>query len=82
MNIYENIKKKVVIAAIAAIILFWIAETVLRIFNNGTGYSDTFTICWFTFWSVELSALAGIAITESRKSPYMKFESREEEIGG
>lgn len=73
--------KKVVFAAIAAILSFWIAETILLAFDK-MGYPDAFVISWFTFWSVELSALAGIKIAETRESPYKSKESREEEIGG
>jgi hypothetical protein len=77
-----KMSKKIVFAVIAAILSFWIAETILLALNL-TGYTDVFIVSWFTFWSVELSALARIKITETRKSPYTKSEeSRDEEIGG
>lgn len=71
--------KKVVLAAISAIILFWVMETVL-LFVTGAGYPDAFVAAWFTFWSVELAALAGIKITEARVSPY-KGDGGEDEVG-
>lgn len=73
--------KKVVLAAISAVVSYWIAETVLLIIK-GFGYPDTFTISWFTFWSVELSALAGIKITEARKNPYVYKSQTDDDIAG
>lgn len=60
--------KKVVLAAISAVLAYWIAETILVAF--GKTYPQEVTISWFTFWSVELSALAGIKIKETRSNPY------------
>jgi hypothetical protein len=60
--------KKVVLAAISAVLAYWIAETILV--ACGKPYPQEMTISWFTFWSVELSALAGIKIRETRSCPY------------
>lgn len=68
---------KVVIAAITAIILFWLSEIYL-ILSVQTGFSDTFIKSWFFFWSVELVSLAGIKITKVRKSPYEETLEDEE----
>lgn len=60
---------KVVIAAILAIILFWISEFYLLYIGND-GFPGDFIKSWFFFWSVELAALAGIKITKVRRAPY------------
>lgn len=60
---------KVVVAAIIAIILFWVSEFYLLYIGND-GFPGDFIKSWFFFWSVELAALAGIKITKVRKAPY------------
>lgn len=60
---------KVVIAAITAIVLFWISEFYLLYIGN-TGFPTSFIQSWFFFWSAELAALAGIKITKVRNAPY------------
>lgn len=60
---------KVVIAAITAIVLFWISEFYLLDIGN-TGFPTAFIQSWFFFWSAELAALAGIKITKVRNAPY------------
>lgn len=61
---------KVVIAAICAIVLFWMSEFFL-LYTGNSGFPDVFIKSWFFFWSVELAALAGIKITKVRRqSPY------------
>lgn len=60
---------KVVVAAITAIILFWMSEFYLLYIGND-GFPGDFIKSWFFFWSVELAALAGIKITKVRKAPY------------
>lgn len=61
---------KVVVAAILAIIFFWLSEFCLLYLGN-SGYPDAFIKSWFFFWSVELAALAGIKITKVRRqAPY------------
>lgn len=68
---------KVVIAAITAIILFWLSEIYLLVAVQ-TGFPDMFIRSWFFFWSVELVSLAGIKITKVRKSPYEETLEDEE----
>ena len=60
---------KVVIAAICAVLLVFVAEMTLRIFDK-EGLSDIFITCWYTFWGSELAFLAGIKITKVRTSPF------------
>ena len=60
---------KVVIAVVIAITLFWISEFYLLYIGN-TGFPTSFIQSWFFFWSVELTALAGIKITKVRHAPY------------
>lgn len=75
---------KVVIAAVSAIILFWLSEIYLLLYGN-SGFPDSFIKSWFFFWSVELVSLAGIKITKVRKSPYegeFSKEAFDDEIQG
>lgn len=60
---------KVVIAAIVAIVLFWISEFYLLYIGNA-GFPSAFIQSWFFFWSVELASLAGIKIVKVRHAPY------------
>lgn len=79
---------KVVVAAICAIVLFWLSEFFL-LYTGNSGFPDMFIRSWFFFWSVELAALAGIKITKVRRqSPYEgempdeAFEDSDEEAVG
>ena len=60
---------KVVAAAIAAIVLFWVSEFYL-LYKGSEGYPSAFIQSWFFFWSAELAALAGIKITKVRNALY------------
>lgn len=92
MRSKKRIKKKVhtstkvVIAAIIAIVLFWISEMYLLLVSSN-GFPDKFIESWFFFWSVELVSLAGIKITKVRKAPYEgdfpeeAFAGEEEAVG-
>ena len=60
---------KVVIAAIVAIVFFWISEFYLLYIGN-SGFPTAFIQSWFFFWSVELASLAGIKIVKVRHAPY------------
>lgn len=60
----KSIRKKhfsdyIVAAAIAAIVLYTSAAVVLQ-FCGLTEISATLTTCWFSFWTVEIVALAAI----------------------
>jgi hypothetical protein len=88
INKQTHTSTKVVIAAICAIVLFWISEFFL-LYTGNSGFPDGFIKSWFFFWSVELAALAGIKITKVRRqSPYEgempddAFEESEEEAVG
>lgn len=73
--------KKIVIAAISAIVAFFIAETALLLLGYEP-YPAVFTTCWFTFWSVELAALAGIKINETKVSPYLNQNYIDDDVAG
>lgn len=49
----------IVAAAITAIALYTVAAVVLQ-FCGFTEISSTLTTCWFSFWTVEVVALAAI----------------------
>lgn len=70
---------KVVIAAICAVLLVFVAEMALRIFDK-EGLSDRFITCWYTFWGSELAFLAGIKITKVT-SPYAPLNDDDEAAG-
>ena len=55
----------IVAAAVVCITLYTIAAFVVQ-FVTGGEISSTLTTCWFTFWAVELAALAGIKITKTK----------------
>lgn len=71
---------KVVIAAICAVLLVFVAELTLRAFDK-EGFSDVFVRCWYTFWGSELAFLAGIKITKVR-SPYTASDDDDDEVAG
>ena len=71
--------KKIVIAAISAILALWIAETILLIVGL-EGYPEIFIASWFSFWAVELAALAGIKVTETKMET--KFLNEDEDAMG
>ena len=70
--------KKVVIAAISAVLAIWIVETILLLLGND-GYPSIFITCWFSFWAVELAALAGIKITETKFPDIDEFPEEDDE---
>lgn len=65
----KKYSKKIILLIIVAIVVFWLTETLL-IALTGNGYPSYFVYAWFTFWSVELVAMAGIKITETHTSIY------------
>ena len=71
---------KVVIAAVAAVILVFAAELTLRAFDK-EGLSDVFVRCWYTFWGSELAFLAGIKITKVRTSPFASSDDDDDAAG-
>ena len=57
--------KIIVVCSVAAILLFFAAETYLL--NEGLGsYPDVFVASWFSFWGVELFNLSRIKMNEDR----------------
>lgn len=56
---------KIVIAAVVCNITYTIAAFVLQ-FVTGIEISSTLTLCWFSFWGIEVGALAGIKICKTR----------------
>lgn len=66
----------IVAAAVVSVVLYTVAAFVLQ-FITQTEISSTLTACWFSFWAVELAALAGIKITKT-KCHYDESEDYEE----
>lgn len=61
----NKISNKVIVAAIVSVTAFTVAAFVLQ-FVAHVEISPTLTTCWFSFWTVELGALAGIKICKTR----------------
>lgn len=61
-----NFSSLVVILTIVHIDLFMIALYVL--YSTGYGFNDTAIACFFSFYSIEVLALAGIKIGKTRYS--------------
>ena len=55
----------VLIAAIVSNIAYTVAAFILQ-FKTSVEISSTLTTCWFSFWAVEVAALAGIKITKTK----------------
>lgn len=62
-----NTSKVVLVAAIFSNIVFTVAAFILQ-FKTSVEISSTLTTCWFTFWAVEVAALAGIKITKTKNN--------------
>ena len=56
----------VLIASVAAIICYTIAAIIVQLFTY-TELSSTLTTCWYSFWTVEIIALAHIKTTNVKK---------------
>ena len=52
----------VLVASILAIVLYTVAGIVVQIIT-GSEISPTLTTAWYSYWTVEIVALAGIKIT-------------------
>jgi len=49
--------------SIAAVILYTIAAIIVQV-HTGTEISSTLSTLWYGFWTVEITALAGIKVTK------------------
>ncbi|MGN1399727.1 MAG: hypothetical protein ACI4WG_07005 [Erysipelotrichaceae bacterium] len=69
----DKSKKKtsnvMLVIIVIAIVGYAIADYVLQ-YKFGIEISPTLTTCWFSFWGVELVALAGIKVSKVVKEPY------------
>lgn len=73
---HKNGKKvsNVVLAVIViAIIGYTVASFVLQ-YHTGAEISSTLTTLWFSFWTIEACALAGIKISKVRKEHKNEYE--------
>ena len=69
----------IVAAAIAAIVLYTLAAVVLQ-FCGLTEISATLTTCWFSFWTVEIVALATIKNSKTKNMDNKKLDKSGEEV--
>ena len=58
-----NTSTKILISVIVAIVSYTIISLYIQ-YSTGVEVSDTLTTLWFSFWTVEIAALAGIKITK------------------
>lgn len=62
---HRKVSNIILVIAIIAIVLYTVAAFVLQ-FYTSIEVSSTLTTCWYSFWSVELLAMAGIKINKDR----------------
>ena len=60
-----KMSNKVVIISLSAVSVFFVAETLLLVFGY-EGYPEAMIAAFFSFFGVELAALAGIKISKVR----------------
>ena len=68
----------IVAAAITAIVLYTSAAVVLQ-FCGLTEISATLTTCWFSFWTVEIVALATIKNSKTKNADSKKLDKNRED---
>ena len=68
----------IIAAAIAAIVLYTLAAVVLQ-FCGLTEISATLTTCWFSFWTVEIVALATIKNSKTKNADSKKLDKNRED---
>lgn len=66
-------------AAIAAIALYTAAAVVLQ-FCGFMEISSTLTTCWFSFWTVEIVALAAIKNGKTKHTDNKNLDKSDEEV--
>lgn len=60
---HRKVSNIILIIAIIAIVSYTVASFVLQYYTN-VEVSSTLTTCWYSFWTVELVAMAGIKINK------------------
>ena len=60
--------RKILLPIIVIMILLYTAIAIVLQFTTQTEISSTLTTCFFTFWTIEIVALAGITIKKPRSN--------------
>lgn len=60
--------RKILLPVIVVMILLYSAIAITLQFKTQTEISSTLTTCFFTFWTIEIVALAGITIKKPRSN--------------
>lgn len=60
---HRKVSNIILVIAIIAIVAYTLAAFVLQ-FYTSVEISSTLTTCWYSFWTVELVAMAGIKINK------------------
>ena len=64
----RKVSNVMLVVIIIAIVGYFVADFILQK-NYGIELSPTLTTCWFSFWGVEIVALAGIRVSKVIKKP-------------
>lgn len=84
-NIEEKRKIKtsniVLICSIAAVILYTVTSILIQ-YHTGIEISSTLSTLWYGFWTVEITALAGIKVTKVIKENGSESEDSDSEAAG
>lgn len=67
---------KFVLSAIFAVTIYAIAAFIVFIVTGGNNISDSLTVAWFSFWTVEIVSLASIKNTKTKKKKVIKEEKQ------
>ena len=59
----KRVSNIMLVSIVTAIVGYTVASFILQ-YHTGVEMSSTLTTCWFSFWGVELCALAGIKISK------------------
>jgi biotin transporter BioY len=72
----KKVSNIMLIVIVVAIVCYTVASFVLQ-YHTSTEISSTLTTLWFSFWTIEACALAGIRISKVRKEHKNEYEDED-----
>ena len=72
---HRKVSNIILVIAIVAIVSYTVASLALQYYTS-IEVSSTLTTCWYSFWTVELVAMAGIKINKDMHD-YGNYESHD-----
>ena len=66
--------------SIIAIVLYTVVSMIIQ-YNTGVEVSSTLSTLWYGFWTVEITALAGIKVTKVIKDKHSDEENEDSDTG-